>query len=57
VVETFGEGVAFWRAGRRRIIAAILANDPDLTRFEANRQNREVVMGSLDPNQHLPAVP
>jgi hypothetical protein len=57
VVETFGEGVAFWRAGRRRIIAAILANDPDLTRFEANRQNREVVMGSLDPIQHLRAVP
>ncbi len=47
VVETFGEGVAFWRAGRRRIIAAILANDPDLTRFEANRQNRQVVMASL----------
>jgi len=47
VVETFGAGVDFWRAGRRRIIAAILANDADLARFEANRQNREVVMASL----------
>ncbi|WP_442044765.1 transcriptional regulator [Novosphingobium sp. YAF33] len=47
VVESFGAGVGLWRAGRLRIIAAILDNDPDLTRFEANRQNREVVMASL----------
>jgi GntR family transcriptional regulator, transcriptional repressor for pyruvate dehydrogenase complex len=29
-----------WKAGRRRIIAAILAGDPELARFEAERSNR-----------------
>jgi len=44
VVEVAGIGFESWRDGRRRIIAAILAGDPDLARFEANRQNRAVVM-------------
>ena len=33
-----------WKAGRHRIIAAILARDEALARFEANRSNREVVL-------------
>ena len=36
-----------WKVGRRRIIAAILANDPDLARFEAQRSNRDVILGQL----------
>lgn len=44
VTEMAGVGVENWREGRRRIIAAILAGDPELARFEANRQNRAVVM-------------
>lgn len=44
VVEVTGIGVENWREGRRRIIAAILGGDSDLARFEANRQNRAVVM-------------
>jgi len=55
VVESFGEGVEFWRSGRCRIIAAILANDADLTRFEANRQNRKVVMASLGEHRLIGA--
>jgi len=31
------EGVAVWRAGRRRVLEAILRGDEDLARFEANR--------------------
>ncbi|WP_245892251.1 transcriptional regulator [Novosphingobium guangzhouense] len=37
-----------WKEGRARIIAAILANDPQLTRFEANRQNRAVILAHLE---------
>ncbi|TCM21668.1 DNA-binding FadR family transcriptional regulator [Novosphingobium sp. PhB165] len=44
VTDVAGIGVENWRDGRRRIIAAILSGDPDLARFEANRQNRAVVM-------------
>lgn len=40
-------GVAEWKFGRRRIIAAILAQDPELARFEADRSNRRAVMGGL----------
>ena len=40
-------GTRHWREGRVHIIAAILANDPDLTRFEANRQNRAVILAHL----------
>lgn len=36
-----------WREGRRRIIAAILANDPELTRLETNRHNRAFVLERL----------
>lgn len=36
-----------WKAGRHRIIDAILARDGDLARFEANRSNREVVLDWL----------
>lgn len=32
-----------WKQGRHRIIAAILARDPELARFEANRNNRRVL--------------
>ncbi|GGC00971.1 hypothetical protein GCM10011494_19430 [Novosphingobium endophyticum] len=41
------EGIEVWQEGRRRIIAAILANDPALARFEANRCNRAVVLAHL----------
>jgi len=36
-----------WREGRRRIIAAILAGDAELTRFEAHRSNRRAVLRRL----------
>lgn len=36
-----------WKAGRRRIIAAILAGDPALARFEADRSNRAVIVEHL----------
>jgi DNA-binding FadR family transcriptional regulator len=37
-----------WKTGRRRIIAAILEGDEELARFEANRQNRRVLMRGLE---------
>lgn len=46
-VRSIGQGVDIWQDGRRRIIEAILANDPELARFEANRQNRAVVLAHL----------
>ena len=46
-IHAFGNGIIQWRDGRRRIITAILANDPALTRFEADRQNRAVVLAHL----------
>ena len=51
-VHSIGEGADIWQEGRRRIIDAILANDPELTRFEADRQNRAVVLAHL---KSLPA--
>ena len=36
-----------WQAGRQRIIAAILARDAPLARFEADRVNRQVILQSL----------
>lgn len=36
-----------WKTGRRRIIAAILAGDPELARFEAERSNRRAVLRRL----------
>jgi DNA-binding FadR family transcriptional regulator len=44
----FGGGsLASWKAGRHRIIAAILAQDQELARFEANRSNRQAVLSGL----------
>ncbi len=39
--------IAQWKAGRHRIIDAILGRDEALARFEANRSNREVVLDWL----------
>lgn len=36
-----------WKAGRMAIIEAILARDPERARFEADRQNRRVVLRHL----------
>lgn len=47
-LKVFDDDGAAWRGGRARIIAAILANDAELTRFEANRQNRAVILSYLD---------
>ncbi len=46
-------GVAEWKAGRRRIIDAILAQDAELARFEANRSNRRAVMAGLGKDAAL----
>jgi len=54
-IHQFGTVVSDWREGRIRIINAILANDPELTRFEANRQNRmRVLMYLLDARNGTP---
>ncbi len=37
------EGVAAWKVGRRRILAAVLARDEELARFEAERHRRLVL--------------
>jgi DNA-binding FadR family transcriptional regulator len=37
------DGLAAWRRWRRQIIAAILARDPPLARFEAERHRRELL--------------
>lgn len=37
------EGVAAWKAGRRRILQAILDRDEDLARFEAERHRRLIL--------------
>jgi DNA-binding FadR family transcriptional regulator len=39
--------IAGWKTGRHRIIDAILARDEALARFEADRSNRQVVLGWL----------
>jgi DNA-binding FadR family transcriptional regulator len=36
-----------WKSGRRLIIDAILRHDAQLARFEANRNNREYILGWL----------
>lgn len=45
-VMLFGdkEGVAVWKAGRRRILNAILQHDDELARFEAERYRKEVLV-------------
>ncbi len=47
VVSSLDLEAGRWKSGRRRIIAAILAKDPDLARFEAQRSNRDVIQGYL----------
>ena len=42
---------ARWKQGRHRIIAAILARDRALARFEADRSNRQVVLERLRARQ------
>lgn len=37
------DGVAMWRAGRRRVLEAILVGDEDLARFEANRYRQDML--------------
>ncbi|MBB4858870.1 DNA-binding FadR family transcriptional regulator [Novosphingobium chloroacetimidivorans] len=46
-IHRYGNGLTHWSEGRARIINAILANDPELTKFEANRQNRAMVLAHL----------
>ncbi len=40
-------GMDRWREGRAKIAAAILAGDRELARFEADRNNRRVLMAGL----------
>lgn len=47
LIDQSRAGVIEWKAGRRRIIAAILAQDAELARFEANRSNRRAVLAGL----------
>jgi DNA-binding FadR family transcriptional regulator len=46
-VHALDHDLAGWKAGRRRIIAAILAHDGPLARFEADRSNRAVILRHL----------
>lgn len=46
-VHAPGHDLAQWKAGRRRIITAILARDAALARFEADRSNRAVILRHL----------
>lgn len=48
-------GVSQWKAGRHRIVAAILQQDPELARFEADRSNRRAVMGGVRRDEALAA--
>lgn len=47
LIDASRAGVAEWKAGRHRIIAAILEQDVELARFEADRSNRRAVLGGL----------
>lgn len=47
LIDSSRAGVAEWKAGRWRILAAILAQDEELARFEANRSNRRAVLSGL----------
>ena len=47
VLQSGSEAVAEWKAGRERIISAILAGDADLAGFEADRSNRRMVVQRL----------
>ncbi|MDE2597890.1 MAG: FadR family transcriptional regulator [Sphingomonadales bacterium] len=41
------DALAEWKAGRRRIVDAILLRDGELARFEAGRSNRRLVLAGL----------
>lgn len=41
------EALDQWKAGRHRIIDAILRHDAELARFEAERSNRQVVLAKI----------
>lgn len=43
----FDDDGAKWRTGCSRIIAFIPSRDANLTRFEANRQNRIMILNNL----------
>jgi GntR family transcriptional regulator, transcriptional repressor for pyruvate dehydrogenase complex len=45
------EAIAEWKAGRHRIISAILLSDRQLARFEADRSNRRVVLEGMRAHQ------
>lgn len=47
LVHAPGRDLAGWKAGRRRIIAAIMAQDSALARFEADRSNRATILQYL----------
>lgn len=47
IIDSSRAGIAEWRSGRERIIAAILASDTELARFEADRSNRRAVKFGL----------
>jgi hypothetical protein len=42
-IFTGEEGVAAWKAGRRRILQAVLEGDEELARFEAERYRRRLL--------------
>jgi GntR family transcriptional regulator, transcriptional repressor for pyruvate dehydrogenase complex len=48
LIDSSRAGIAEWKAGRRRIVAAILGGDVELARFEANRSNRRAVLAGLE---------
>ena len=41
------DAIAEWKAGRRRIVGAILRHDRELARFEAARSNRRIVLQGM----------
>lgn len=41
------EDIAHWIEGRRRIVGAVLSGDAELARFEADRNNRQVLLAWL----------
>ncbi len=47
LLDSTNYGIAQWKAGRHRIVAAILQQDPELGRFEADRSNRRAVMSGV----------
>ncbi|MCT2399297.1 FadR/GntR family transcriptional regulator [Novosphingobium mangrovi (ex Huang et al. 2023)] len=50
-VHALAHDIESWKAGRHRIMAAILANDGALARFEADRSNRAAIVRHLHAAQ------